>query len=142
VYEYKTGDAIEDAECPNMNSAVAAATVASLLSTELEFSFESAPPLNNSWVLVIIVCELFLVFAISVTCLVLSINLFRKLRRERQNEEEGRLVYEDQVEFEGLLAFDQSGILHGDEEEEEEEVVKQPSMWNIIMSVGEHLSPW
>jgi len=144
-YDYEGTQIIADAECPNGNAASAAATVASLLSDTSDFKFDSAPPINNTWVLVIIVCELFVVFGVSVSCLALSVNLFRKLRRERRDEEaRGLENFDDHVEFEGLLAFDQSGVFRQEEfgGEEEEEEKKKPGMWSILMSVGEVLSPW
>jgi hypothetical protein len=144
-YTYSTGDGVADSQCPNNDAAMPAAVVLGELTTELPFSFSSAPPLNNNWVLVIIVSELFIVFGVSVGCLVLSVNLFRKLRHQRKIEEDNIIAghdYDDQDEFEGLLAFERRGILGEIEEGQAPIEEKKPGMWSILMSVGEVLSPW
>ena len=47
-----------------------------------EFSFESAPPLSNTWVLVIIGAELLVALAVGIACVLLSCNLCKKLRKD------------------------------------------------------------
>ena len=70
-----------------------AAALVNLVFPDPVLSFESAPPLNTTWVLVIIVAELVVAFTIGIMCTAFSVTLFKKLRKDKtEHAEEVSLV--------------------------------------------------
>lgn len=89
-------------------SALTAATFVNLLYTDNVRQFKSEPPLNTTWVLAIITFELVVACGIGISCLVFSVNMFRKLRKDEALELEGdddvfENLRDDQLEQLGLI---------------------------------------
>lgn len=71
----------------NVTSSATAATVYNLLVPDPPFfAYTPNPPIRSVFVLVIIITELIVALGIGVSCLVLNLNLMRRLKREDDND--------------------------------------------------------
>ncbi|GMH47069.1 hypothetical protein TrVE_jg166 [Triparma verrucosa] len=129
-FNYETGGPLEGV-CGNASS-VTAASFANLVFQDPVLSFSSAPPLNTTWVLVIIVSELVVAFLIGILCTVFSVTLFKKLRKDKVDVNDDNVfenIRNEQLEQLGLVGWE------GNEGERlGEEVEQEGSSWNAIKS--------
>ncbi|GMH71710.1 hypothetical protein TrLO_g15427 [Triparma laevis f. longispina] len=136
-FNYDTGAPLPGV-CKNA-SAVTAAAFVNLVFQDPVLSFESAPPLNTTWVLVIIVAELVVAFSIGIMCTVFSVNLFKKLRKDKTEHAEDSMfdnIRNDQLEQLGLVGWEgglgEGGIKDGSDTEANEDEIG--SSWSAIKS--------
>jgi hypothetical protein len=64
---------------PNCGETLTAAVVYNLLVPDKPFHYIPAPPISGHWVITLVVAELVVAFSIGVCCLVLNLNMWRRL---------------------------------------------------------------
>ena len=84
------GDPSIDSTCPCLGtSTMIAAVTYNILSSSNKVPFRPPPPIQQSWVLLLIVVELTVAFTIGLSCLLVSLNLMRRLHPVNPGEEVG-----------------------------------------------------
>jgi hypothetical protein len=118
------GKALIDPARPcSKTSTLTAAVTYNLLSSSNKVPFRPPPPIQQSWVLLLIVVELTVAFTIGLSCLLVSLNLMRRLHPINNNDEDG-VEGTEQNTFLHLLRdrdFNFGGTLYEETEEELEE---------------------
>ncbi|GMI06806.1 hypothetical protein TrRE_jg1317, partial [Triparma retinervis] len=106
VFDYETGLPVGGGGTCGTRSARTAAAYVVVEKGEPGYGFSASPPLNNTWVLVVIVAELTVACGIGISCMVFSCRMLKKLRRDdRVGEGEEDLfdyLDDDQLEQLGL----------------------------------------
>lgn len=99
------GRPISLGEC-GMSFTLTSAIVYDMFVPDKEFTYKYAPPISNGWVLFLIVAELLVAFVIGVSCIVLNLNLMKKVNADDDVQTFMRLTQYQSVECSGVEGED------------------------------------
>ena len=80
AFNAETGLPMNHATHCDLTSTSSAAVFYNIIVKDKPFSYKPTPPMKNSWVIVLVVTEIMMVFCIGLSCLILSLNLMRRLK--------------------------------------------------------------
>lgn len=76
----------------NHGETITAAVVYNLLVADKPFHYIPAPPIRGSWVITLVVAELVIAFCFGVCCLILNLNMLRRLNADSDGDDFVRLL--------------------------------------------------
>mmetsp|Transcript_28507 Transcript_28507/g.62048 ORF Transcript_28507/g.62048 Transcript_28507/m.62048 type:complete len:754 (-) Transcript_28507:45-2306(-) len=114
AYDAQTGTALNRGGCSSTFTA-SAAVVFNLLVPDKPFEYVAPPPLSSSWVIFLISLELFIALGIGLSCVLLSVNMMRRLSSEDDGDTFVRLLRSQRADA-SFLYGDSADIAAGDED--------------------------
>jgi len=123
----------------DLRSTTSAALLYDLLTPDKSHRYIPTPPMKNSWVIVLVVAEIVVAFSVGLSCLLLSLNLMKKLAEEEHADRLAReqnqrsLVDDEEVvnmlereggQYEPLHNFQQEGDIGSH--------LPNTMLWNIL----------
>lgn len=98
TYNAQKGIPLTDSSYCDLTSTTSGAILYNLLQVDKPFSFKPSPPIQNGWVIVLVVAEIMIAFSIGLSCLLLSLNLMRRLKKDADEYEIIQLAQEQNRE--------------------------------------------
>ena len=107
AYSGRNGAPFNHASPCDMTSTISATILYNLLVPDGAFSFKPSPPIQHGWIIVLVIAEIAVAFSIGLSCLLLSLNLMQRLKKDAegdailqlardQNEEESSRLLEEE----------------------------------------------
>ena len=86
IYNAQSGVPFPNSTQCDMTSTTSAALAYNLLIQDAPFSYKPAPPMQNGWVIVLILAEIMIAFSVGLSCFLLSLNLLRRLKNDADED--------------------------------------------------------
>lgn len=82
AYNAQNGLPAEGSSSCDLTTTASGAILYNLLVPDKPLSFKPSPPIQNGWVIVLVVALIMVVFSIGLSCLLLSLNMMRRLKKD------------------------------------------------------------